>query len=233
MYLKMYLAGNEQKVWNEIEALKVDDLSLEHLEDIKAVCKETMRRSRINIERIISALKSIDYDFSKFPDGEGHFFESALEEPSSELESKIKHLEAITGSLPLTVKEFWKTVGSTCLVGFKEGWPEFSDQLVIASINDNIESIEEWRDFRQECDEHAEDPYILFVSPDDSQKDNCEGGQYYNIELPCHTVDGLVKDAPSETTFVDYLREAFEAKGFPGIEEDLPKELQELELLTI
>ena len=29
MYIKRYLAGNEQMVWNEIEALRVDELSEE------------------------------------------------------------------------------------------------------------------------------------------------------------------------------------------------------------
>lgn len=141
-------------------------------------------------------------------------------------------MESIAGTLPLTIKAFWRTLGSISLVGFKEGWPDFSDQLVVASLDDNIESIEEWQEFKKECDEHTNDPYILFISPDDNQKDNCEGGQFYNIELPCPTVDGLVKDAPSETTFIDFLREAFEAKGFPGLEE-IPEELQNLELLNI
>ena len=233
MYLKMYLAGNEQKVWEEIEALKVADLSPEKLADVIAICKETMRRVKVNTERIIAALKSSGYDFSRFPDGNEHFFDSILEEADPEVEEKIKHLESITGQLPLTIKEFWRAIGSISLVGYKEDWPEFSDQLVVASLADNIESIEEWQEFKEECDEHTNDPYILFISPDDSQKDNCEGGQYYNIELPCKTVDGIVKDSPSETTFIDFLREAFEAKGFPGIEEDMPKELKELVLLPI
>lgn len=233
MYIKRYLAGNEQKVWNEIEALKVDEFSEECLEDVTAVCKEAMRRVKLNVERIIEALKGLDYDFSKFPDGDVHFFESALEEVDQDVEQKIKHLESIAGPLPLTVKEFWKSIGSICLVGFKEAWPEFSDQLMVASIDDNVETIEEWQEFREDCDDHADDPYILFISPDDSQKDNCEGGQYYNIELPCNRVDGMIKDAPSETTFIDFLREAFDAKGFPGIEGELPKGLAELELLSI
>ena len=232
MYLKMYLAGNEQKVWEEIEALKVADLSPEQLADVIAVCQETMRRVKINAERIIATLKATGYDFTKFPDGDEHFFDSTLEEADPEVEEKIKHLESITGPLPLTIKEFWRAIGSISLVGCKEDWPEFSDQLIVASVADNIESIEEWQEFKEECDEHAEDPYILFISPDDYQKDNCEGGQYYNIELPCLTIDGIVKDAPSETTFIDYLREAFEAKGFPGLEE-IPEELQDLELLSI
>ena len=232
MYLKMYLAGNEKKVWDEIEGLSLSTLKGSQAEDVANVCNETMRRVKENISRILNALKSIEYDLGKFPDGAEHFFIKGLEDPSSDTEAKIKHLESIAGEAPLSLKAFWKTVGSVSLVGCKEGWPEYADPLFVASIDDNIEVIDEWDAFRKECDDHANDPFMLFISPDEDQKDNCEGSQFYNILLPCKTVDGMINDAPSETTFIDYLREAFEAKGFPGLEE-IPKELKDLELLRI
>jgi hypothetical protein len=232
MFLENYLAGNEKEVWEAIERLKVSDLSKTQYDDIYAVCKETMRRVKVNTESIINALKKMGYDFSLFPDGEKHGFEAGLTKADPKHMEKISHLEKIAGTLPLTIKTFWETMGSICFIGFLKNWPEYSDQFFVASIDDNIETIEEWRSFRQECDDHADDPYILYISPNEDQKDNYDGEDYYSIELPCHTVDGSVNNAPSVVTFVDYLREAFECKGFPGLEK-LPDELNELVLLKI
>ena len=44
------------------------------------------------------------------------------------------------------------------------------------------------------------------------------GGYWYGIELPCGTVDAQVTEEPHATSFVNYLRIAFRAKGFPGIQ---------------
>ena len=232
MYLQKYLSGNEQAVWNEIESFQIEALSPHDLEEIEEVCRETMVRVKENINRIIARLKENGYDFSKFPDGEDHFFGRGLEDPDTDLEDKIVNLESIAGPLPLTVKAFWRYIGSVSLVGFKDVWDEYSDPLFVASVDDNTEVIEEWQKFRKECEEHSDDPYMLFISPDEDQKDGYDGDQYYNIELPCTSVDGFIRDAPSETTFIDYLREAFEAKGFPGLEE-VPEFLKDLELLRI
>lgn len=232
MYLQKYLSGNEQAVWNEIESFQIEALSPHDLEEIEEVCRETMVRVKENINRIIARLEENGYDFSKFPDGEDHFFVRGLEDPDTDLEVKIVNLESIAGTLPLTVKAFWRYIGSVSLVGFKDVWDEYSDPLFVASVDDNTEVIEEWQKFRKECEEHSDDPYMLFISPDEDQKDGYDGDQYYNIELPCTSVDGFIRDAPSETTFIDYLREAFEAKGFPGLEE-VPEFLKDLELLRI
>lgn len=232
MYLEKYLSGKEKEVWDEIEALDINKLPVDLQEDINSVCSETMRRVKLNIEKIVVALNESGFDFSKYPDGEKHSFIHGLNEPSEDTDAKIGILESIAGALPLSIKAFWKMVGSVSLVGFKTNWPEYSDPLFVASVDDNLEVVEEWAEFRNECEDHANDPFILFISPDEDQKDGYDGGQYYNIELPCSAVDGLVKDAPSETTFIDYLREAFEAKGFPGLEE-IPGELKNLELLSI
>mgnify|MGYP001086383840 CR=1 FL=1 len=56
MYLKMYLGGNETKVWDEIAGLEIASLNPEKLQEIQDVCKETMRRVKVNIERIVNAL---------------------------------------------------------------------------------------------------------------------------------------------------------------------------------
>ena len=231
-YFEKYNSGNEKEVWDEIEALDIADLSPEQLEDINSVCSETMKRVLSNIEKLVSALKNSGFDFSKYPDGENHNFIHGLESPDSEVDNKIEKLETIAGPLPLSLKYFWKEVGAVSLVGLRDGWEDYSDPLFVASINDNLEVVEEWAEFRKECDDHAEDPFMLFISPDEDQKDGFEGGQFYNIELPCSRVDGLVKDAPSESTFIDYLREAFEAKGFPGLEK-VPDFLKSLEFQSI
>lgn len=232
MYLKMYLAGNEKKVWDEIENLKPNSLSDEILKDVNDVCEETMRRVRENILSIYNLLKSRNFDFSKYPDGSSHNFIRGIEEPDEDVETKIAHLESVAGQLPLSLKAFWRIAGSVCLVAYSPGWPEYSDQLCVASINDNIEVVDEWHEFRSECEDHANDPFMVFISPDEDHKDNYDGGLFYNILLPCDTVDARVNNSPSEASFVAYLREAFESKGFPGLECP-PEILEGLKLLKI
>ena len=232
MYLQKYLSGQEKEVWDEIEGVQIAKLSGEELDDIESVCKEAMKRVKNNLEVIINTLRKASFDFSIYPDGEKHFFIYGLENPGMDVDSKISEIESIAGYLPLTIKHFWKEVGSVSLVGSVEGWEEYSDPLFVASVDDNLELLREWSEFRQDCEEHAEDPFKLFISPDEDQKDGYEGGMYQNIELPCARVDALVKDAASETSFIDYLREAFEAKGFPGLEE-VPEFLKGIELETI
>ena len=229
MYIEKYLAGHRLEVWKEIETLKLKNLSEDTFTDILSVCKETMLRVRKNTKKIISALESIGYDFSLYPDGSKHFFKAPFLEPDKELEEKIKIIETKAGTLPLTLKVFWENIGGICLVGRYDTWPEHSDQLVAASVNDNIEELEDWIEMKKEDDEFKDAPFMLYISPDDYHKDNVSGGQWYNIEIPCDTVDAIVHDLPNETTFVNYLRTAFDAKGFPG-SKNLPPEFDELNI---
>lgn len=178
-------------------------------------------------KEIISALDSIGYDFSLYPDGSKHLFEAPFLEPDRKLEEKINIIETKAGAFPLTLKVFWKTIGGICLIGHLNDWPEYSDQLVVGSIDDNLEELESWIEMKAEDDEFKDHPFMLYISPDDYHKDNVSGGQWYNIELPCYTVDAIVNDSSTETTFINYLRTAFDSKGFPGCKK-LPTEFDEL-----
>jgi hypothetical protein len=60
----------------------------------------------------------------------------------------------------------------------------------------------------------------LTISPSDLNKIGLEGGMPYRVWLPEPSVDGELESPWGQTTFVGYLRKAFEWGGFPGWERD-------------
>lgn len=58
--------------------------------------------------------------------------------------------------------------------------------------------------------------FQIEFAPDYLHKANISGDAPYGIEVPNSAVDGLVLGEVHQTTFVNYLRIAFQWAGFPG-----------------
>jgi hypothetical protein len=56
----------------------------------------------------------------------------------------------------------------------------------------------------------------LWIAPDDLHKANTSGGDPYTITIPDPSADPPLQYEGHETTFVKYLRIAFQWGGFPG-----------------
>ena len=61
--LRRYLAGEHAAVWAEMMALGPRVREASHIDDARAVARETMRRARHNVELIIQRLDQIGYQF--------------------------------------------------------------------------------------------------------------------------------------------------------------------------
>lgn len=91
-----------------------------------------------------------------------------------------------------------------------------SDPLVVWMGSLSVEGYEEW------SQEQDTDDYQIAIAPDHAGKANMSGG-VYAIALPNPAADVLLLDEPHHTTFVDYLRIAFQWGGFPGLEGQAPR----------
>jgi hypothetical protein len=265
-FLASYLAGDYVPVWNEMRRLPplspppgpvpllqaVDRFLDEHaalVRDVEAVCCETMRRVRANLEMIVSRLDAGGYIFHDFC--EQSF--TPLAGPERDSEELVRLVEATFGPLPRSVKAFITVVGEVCLLGNHPMWgieyPPKGPSLFVFSPNPPITRMEssgetviwypdplvvEFRYSRKRLslDEvmfHYEEmnridesgPSRLEFSADAVHKAGYSGGTPYYVHLPDGRADGSVTlDVKGETYFVDYLRHAIlDWGGFPGFEE--------------
>lgn len=216
--LERYQAGELQAVWEEIRGLSYPHLSVEDREDIQSVCDETMRRVRLNAGRLIRALETTGYQFGFYPDGEPFpGFRGPLVSPDPELDRKLTEIEEVTGPLPLSLRTFWAFTDTLCLIGKHPQYPAYADPLVVEPVDSALVELQIWLELVEDDGIELTDPFRLPIAPDLFHKDNISGGHWYGMEPPCGTVDALLLGEPHETTFVEYLRIAFQAKGFPGI----------------
>jgi hypothetical protein len=61
-------------------------------------------------------------------------------------------------------------------------------------------------------------PFRVPIAPAALHKYNISGGMWYHIRLPNAALDAHREAEPHATTFVQYLRSAFEWGGFPGLQ---------------
>lgn len=216
--LERYTQGECREVWQELSRCD----SLDPLPGAAAVIGETMRRVRLDLEVIVDRLRTHDYEFGRYPDGQPMAsYTGPLTEPVSQeaLEDSINRIESAAGAIPTSLKAFWVGVGSIDLVGFKADWGEYLDPLVVCGPSAVIPDLEDWQ-ADAESDRGA---FLLPIAPDVLHKDNVSGGSPYGFELPCRSVDGPLAHEWHETTFVDYLRlSILEYGGFPGVSAENP-----------
>ena len=117
------------------------------------------------------------------------------------------------GPLPISLRAWYEVVGGVSLMGSHDVLnPEgeyTADPLVVAPLREILVMVESLGD---------EGEMDLMVAPDDFHKANISGGEPYSITVPDARADAPFKYEWHETTFVNYLRKAFEWGGFPGWE---------------
>src|SRR3954451_13999426 len=98
-WLERYRAGQHGQVWTEMTSLgaqvRSDDEGWRAATD---VARETMRRARDNVERLVIGLPALGFDFEAEP------FVPA----SAEVGAELDRLEARIGVLPLSLRTWFE-----------------------------------------------------------------------------------------------------------------------------
>jgi len=151
--------------------------------------------------------------------------------PKSSANKDLDRFEKkLGGPLPISLRCWYEQVGAVNLMGYHEalnpkGGGESPDPLVIDPL---IQAAEAW--FGEDL-EFDSDEIELPLAPDDVSKAFESGGDPYAIKLPDAAADGLFLNERHETTFVEYLRIAFQWGGFPGWERTASRPQKELDYL--
>jgi hypothetical protein len=110
-FLERYKNGETTEVYSDIDKLGQHG-SKEHFFDVEAVVTETMQRTSYNLAVIYDELKLINYNFKREI---GYSFEAPLNKPLVDTKELLTQLEESVkpfGSVPLSLKLFYKVVGS-------------------------------------------------------------------------------------------------------------------------
>jgi hypothetical protein len=204
-----YEAGDHHAVWGELIAAG-DSVRGELQSEALEVVRLTMTRVRRNVERLVAELTSHGFQFGLYPDGEVvPAYPGPLLPPQPEDDATVRELETLTGgTVPLSIYGFWKWVGSVCLVGYAQGWPQYADPLWVEGPEASLIEFPDW--------EADDEPFGIVIAPDVLHKDNISGGSPYDLAVPNAGIDGVLRNHASEYYFIDYLREALAWGGFPG-----------------
>src|SRR5687767_2432782 len=111
-FLERYNNGETTEVYSDIAKLGQAAFSEKHFSDIEAVVTETMKRTAHNLAVIYDELKHSSYNFKHKIQ---YSFEIPLNKPFANTDELLMQLEkAVTpfGSVPLSLKLFYKIIGS-------------------------------------------------------------------------------------------------------------------------
>lgn len=223
-----YAAGEFEQVWAEMLALGEGVQQAQFFSEAYCVACETMARVRTNLEMLIARLDAVGFELGKYPDGDAlSYFVGARVPPPHNIGYKIKELETLVGTIPLSLKVFWQVVGSVNLIGFHPNWPDFSDPLVVEPIETAFSEYNYWRERYEDEGPDEAGTFVLPIAPDVFHKDNVSGGLPYGMKVPNMAIDAKVENEEHDTTFVSYLRICFGQGGFPGAKQ-LPLDLTQL-----
>ncbi len=141
--------------------------------------------------------------------------------PNKNTAEGLRKLESAAGGpLPISLRAWYEQVGGVSLMGSHDVINPIDqgpgDPLVVASLHELVGMIEMFGE--------DEDGGIgLWLAPDDLHKANVSGGSPYTITIPNAGADAPFENEFHNTTFVNYLRKAFEWGGFPGWEQSRNK----------
>lgn len=228
LLLDRYHAGDCQAVWQELLAQGGGMQPSPDFLDAEEIANETMRRAKANVKTILTRIPEIGYHL-KFSLHAPAGSISAYSEPSAEVESEILNFEKTVGPIPLSIKAWYRQIGTVNLcwdqeaeAPFPQDWARliagsefYLDPLVVHPPDYTLNEVQ--------SDETivGEDGVVRFavsMSPDFYHKDETSGGSPYCFALPDNSCDTAVLYEPHGITFVEYLRTVFEWGGFPGFE---------------
>lgn len=212
-YLQRYETGEHRQVWAELQALGEAIARDGTREDAWAVACRTMRRARVNVERIYERLVRQCYEF-EHPD------RAWVPATPSDAEA-LREIESLVGPMPLSLRAWYEIVGSVWWTGNHPAWESFgpeTDALVITPVSHILNECRQWLEDRNERYGEYSQFFHVEISPDRLHKADISGGPPYAIACGTPCADGLVKEESRRLHFVPYLRVCFKHGGFPGFE---------------
>ena len=171
-----------------------------------------MRRVRQNIERLLTGLTEQGYDFAKNRDGSPRQWRSEPHSfPTPDTSDIIGEIEAIAGRLPLSLFAFWETVGGIDLTGYFPGqsWPQAYGPLQVWQAKDFLTELLSLKGDFVHLKPGSQEPVVFSIEAT---------GNSLTVALPATSeIDFMIVELSPPTTFVSYLRTAFQWAGFPGL----------------
>ena len=209
-WLDRYLDGDCLETWVNLYGYGKqcrEDPEFEEWDDVVAVVRETMRRARRNVERLVELLPPAGWQF-RDP-------KNVHVPPLEGIETDLDALEGEIGRLPLSLRFWLEEVGTVSLAGTHEHWGHgLLDYLQVeTSVLVIRREHSEWlgatgRGWRL--------PFRISVAPDYLHKHGVGGGTSYSLTAPDDDLDGFLWNEYHQTTFVNYLRIAFQWGGLLG-----------------
>ncbi len=133
---------------------------------------------------------------------------------------------ALGAPLPAALAAFYQTLGSVCFapedetvfdaIGLADLGIEDMDPIEIWPLDGVDEKIRAWRREVEARGAPAVGPFGLLLAPDALHKANISGGPSYTLPLPNPACDPEIHH-PYAASFLEMLRGAVEAGGFPGL----------------
>ena len=136
--------------------------------------------------------------------------------PEEQTSENLEDTERVAkGPLPLSIRSWYQHIGYVSLGGSHPALnPDgcaTPDPLVVRSLPDLMKGLVVGR---------RNGKTVLTIAWNDLNKVGLEGGKPYTITIPDPRADVELENEWHQTTFVHYLRKAFEWGGFPGWERD-------------
>jgi hypothetical protein len=216
--LVRYRGGEHEGVWRELRHHAAIAGALR--EEALLVARETMRRVARCCDVLAERLEARGWQSL-----------SALRTlPDARDVAIFGRIEALTdGPLPPSLQAFWEIVGGVDFIWDYNGdgeAPDFGlglalremDPLCVGPAASAPSDFERWVAMTSPIDPELNDPFKLYLAPDQRTKDNISGGEPYGIELPFLGADPEFDAEPHGLPFVDYLRLALRWGGFPDLE---------------
>jgi HEAT repeat protein len=218
-----YQRGDHRGVWHDLGA--AGPLDAAWRAEAEQVAALTMQRVRRNAEHLVTALIAKGWPVTA---------EKALPGPAPDAGERLQQLEQLTGTaVPPALAAFWRIVGPIDLVPrglwdapFPDGIPEplaAADPLEVIDLAEAWFGVEEWQEKSARLHPEITGPVELVISADYLHKANISGGGPYCIWLPFTGADPIVRNEEHGLSFTDYLRLAFEGKGFLRAGEELER----------
>src|SRR5687768_1070467 len=124
-WLERYRAGERVQVWTEMTSLGAG-VRAEIWEEAVEVARETMRRVRTNVERLLDRLPAAGYELGTDPEA------PPFVPPPPDVRAQLDRLESRIGRLPLALRCWFEEVGQVNLAGSHPQWQyDYPDPLVV------------------------------------------------------------------------------------------------------